>query len=270
MRKISAFLFLLLLCFACSKTDEERASSLLDNAKEHISNNEWNAAKIVLDSIHQEYPSLVEYRRMADTLEWQIRLFEHERTLFYIDTLLPIKKKELNEMKKDFVFTKDTLYQDFGSYVHRKMQLAYNLKRTYLKPMVDERGVFSLMSQYYGQVSVQHHALTLEAESVLYRSKDPGVYNAFANEDMYAENLLFEGTEATNIAHFIITQEQRTIKVCLKGVRDYSYFLTKNDKEAVIATINFSSIVADCYRLEQERTMLLNEIEKLKRRVVKL
>lgn len=267
MKNINLIILVVCLFIACSKTDEDKASDLLEKANAHIKNNEWNSAKIVLDSIHQEYASLVEYRRMADTLEWKIQLFECERTLAYIDTLLPEKQKELTLLKKDFIFTKDTLYQDYGFFLHRKMQMVYNLNRTYLKPMVDERGVFSIMSQYYGNVDIQHHALNLSAEEVLYRSKEQGVYNSFSDENMIVENLLFEAEEATNIANFVALREQNSIRVCLKGVREYVYYLTKNDKEAIKATFNFSMVLADCFRLEQERTKVLREIEILKHRI---
>lgn len=267
MKKVSFVLISLCLFCSCMKTDEKKASDLLLKAEKHIQNKEWNTAKVVLDSIHQEYASLVKYRRMADTLGWEIRLFEHERTLAYIDTLLPTKIEELNALKKAFIFTKDTLYQDFGTYLHRKMQTIYNYNRAYLKPIVDERGQLSIMSQFYGEVSVQHHALTLESENVLYRSKDAGVYNSFLEEKMYVENLLFENAEAINIANFVTNRNQNTIKVSLKGIRDYVYYLTKTDKEAIVATFNFSVVLADCYKLEQERTFVLHEIEKLKKRI---
>ena len=77
MKNINLIILVVCLFIACSKTDEDKASDLLEKANAHIKNNEWNSAKIVLDSIHQEYASLVEYRRMADTLEWKIQLIAH-------------------------------------------------------------------------------------------------------------------------------------------------------------------------------------------------
>jgi len=84
---------------------------------------------------------------------------------------------------------------------------------------------------------------------------------------MIVENLLFEAEEATNIANFVALREQNSIRVCLKGIREYVYYLTKNDKEAIKATFNFSMVLADCFRLEQERTKVLREIEILKHRI---
>ena len=90
---------------------------------------------------------------------------------------------------------------------------------------------------------------------------------SFSEEKMYVENLLFENAEAINIANFVTNRNQNTIKVSLKGIRDYVYYLTKTDKEAIVATFNLSVVLADCYKLEQERTFVLHEIEKLKKRI---
>ena len=91
--------------------------------------------------------------------------------------------------------------------------------------------------------------------------------SSFLEEKMYVENLLFENAEAINIANFVTNRNQNTIKVSLKGIRDCVYYLTKTDKEAIVATFNLSVVLADCYKLEQERTFVLHEIEKLKKRI---
>ncbi len=266
MKKI-IFVIVVLGLVACADSKYEKALALLEQAKENVRNNEWNAAQIVLDSIHQEYATVVAVRRMADTLSWQIQRMESERTLAYIDSVMPSKKAEFDALKKDFIFTKDTLYQDFGTYVYRRMSLGYNVQRTYLRPMVDERGLLSIMSQYYGATSVQHHAMRFDSEEVIYRTKESGAYNAFDDDGNFAESLIFDGDEALNIANFIAERTQNRIKVTLIGVRDYVYYLTMVDKDAIAATLNFSTIVSDCYRLEQERKKALLRIEKLNARL---
>lgn len=257
-------------CFvACGNKEDEAAANLLHQAEACVERSEWNAAKIVLDSVRQQFSTNVPVLRRADTIAWQIQLLENERSLQYIDTILPQKVQEVTSLKRGFVFEKDSLYQDFGTYTHRSMLAASNVDRCYLKPMVDEQGKLTIISHYCGASGVEHHSLSLLADGVLYRVKNSCVYSDARESGYVNENLCLDLEESVQVAEFVSSRVQCRTKVTLIGRRDYVYYLTQVDKDAIAATTELAACLSDIKRLQTEREVMEAMNSKLRTRLQK-
>ena len=141
MRKILYFIIVAVVLVSCgAPTDEERAQAFLDEARVFYEQKNIEAAKIQLDSIHLLFPMLVNYRRQADTLGWQVELLEIQRNLLYVDSMLPLKTTEVIELKESFLFEKNEKYESIGTFVYKTLKTESNVGRCYLKPYTDENG----------------------------------------------------------------------------------------------------------------------------------
>lgn len=260
-----AFLAMNSLFFACSTDEKEQARELLQQAKNSFAQGEWISTKLILDSIHRGFPSQVEVRRGADTLSWRIDVAEAKRNLAFIDSVLPKATAQKDSMKPLFIFAKDTLYQNVGTFVSRKMSIDRNLQRTYLKPYADETGAFFVLCQYYGKANLAHKLVELEADGVLFRTSEEGVFNSFSDGEMICETTLWSGKNADGMANFIL--EYPKIKVKISGEKTHAFSLTQTDRDAFLETLNFATLLSDFSRLEAEKKRATATIEKLSSRL---
>ena len=85
------YLFLLLctLFTACGVSDTECAQTLISNAQTLVTNGQWRQARIVLDSVHTQYPKEIAQRRIARALEDSITYLEAQANIAYTDSVLP-------------------------------------------------------------------------------------------------------------------------------------------------------------------------------------
>ena len=117
MRKLLYIIILAFVFQSCGQpTDEERAQTFLDVAQHFYELKNVEAAKIQLDSIHLLFPTLVDYRRQADTLGWKVELIEIERNLIYLDSILPLKLIEVTTLQKPFLFENNEKYETIGTF----------------------------------------------------------------------------------------------------------------------------------------------------------
>ena len=65
-----AFLLLVLCgCMACTPTVSNKAQNLLDKATSHYTKGEYHTAKILVDSIHTQFPREIALRKQARILD---------------------------------------------------------------------------------------------------------------------------------------------------------------------------------------------------------
>lgn len=258
--------FIALFFVACGNKEEKKALEIFSLAEQKYELLEYNAAKILLDSIHQTFPRIISVRRQADTLLWKIQTYEFTRSLSYVDTMIVDKENELKIAAKGFDFQKDSAYQDFGNYVHRTMTIARNAQRCFLQPYVNEKGEFFVLSQFFGNFSVKQKRIQVVANELFVES-DEGIFNAFYNDNDVCESLIFDEESLNDLHNFIVDNAQSRVKVRLLGDRNYIYFLETLDKEAFVKTQHLSVILTDLYRLRKEKETAIAKLEKLNKKL---
>jgi len=225
------------------KQEEKEADIRLQTIRKLIDSNKLNEAKSEIDSIHALFPRLVNKRKIAVALSDTIILRESYRTLSYCNKILPELKSDYEMMLKNFVLQKNEKYEEIGKYVYKTQAGEQNTGRNYLKYEVDEKGDVYLTSMYSGS-KIQPHAIKVEAggmqTSTDVNSQKSGVLHAFNDGERNYEQLTFKNEAAGDIAGFIHTNKNLSLKVTLIGSSNKSYLLSKADIQAISETYQFA------------------------------
>ena len=257
--KIAYTLLILCGCIACTPTVSDNAKPLLDDAISHYANGMYNTAKMLIDSIHATYPKNVEVRRQARNLLFQIEKDETNRTLAYMDSILPIMQSDWEKTQAKFVIT-DTTYLPKPYYQHKTF--AKQAPGTTLYCEVAEQGDMQLISSYQGQ-TLDHVALKVTHGDV-YAATDTlpigSVYNnQFTDLGVRWEYLTFDTGRQADVAGFIAMYADKTLKVTLYGKRKYTYYLSKASAKAFKESVDFASQTKQLYQLKQEYKKLTDK-----------
>lgn len=263
MRKILYFILISVVFVSCGvPTDEERAQDFLDVAANYYKQQNVEAAKLQLDSIHLLFPTLVRYRRQADTLSWHVELLEIERNLVYLDSMLPLKTAEVIALKEPFLFEKNDKYETVGTFVYRNLKTESNIGRCYLKPYTDENGQMYITS-YYSGVPINHNKLKVSvgdlfSETLAVEKSERHQYTDLGKS---YETVLFGPQALVNVPDFITLHKDDPIKITLSGgTRDYSYALSESDRTNFVKTYQMATVLADLSQLNAlQRRMVIRK-----------
>ena len=157
MKKIglSALLGLALLA-SCGDGGEKEAQIRLQKAEAALQQENFSEAKLQIDSIKVLYPKAFEARKQGIKLMQQVDLKEQGKTLVYLDSMMLVKQAQLDSIKGNFVFEKDTAYQDIGNWLYPTQVVEKNVGRSFLRGQVNELGEMSLTSIYCAGGQLNH------------------------------------------------------------------------------------------------------------------
>jgi len=254
------------------KAQEKQADERLKHIEQLINENSLNAAKIEIDSIHLLFPRLVEKRKIAAAFEDTIVRRESSRSLAYCDSILPIKKQEVDSIQKNFRFEKNETYQQFGNYIYKTQRTEDNSNRIYLKAYVDENADLYLISNYCGakieHTSVEVAANELFAHTDTIETTNPA-YHSFNDAGAHWETLTFKNMEDKGLTAFVAQYSLSKIKVTLHGKKSFVYYLEAADKKAIMETYHLWIVKKDVAQLQKEIKKATIKIERINKRKVK-
>lgn len=248
-------LFICALCAmlftACQPSEEQRAATLVNDAKQLVDGGQWRQARIVLDSLHLTYPKQVAQRRLAKALEDSITYLEAQRTLAYVDTLLPPLLAQADQLIKRFKYEKNEKYEDHGKYVHRLLSTGSNTSRNFIQAYVLDSRQTVVKSYYYGTYQVNQQTLRLSAngEETIFSGR-----NHHFQDGAHHEIMTFDEDNALAVLNFINTHQNSKVRV--EGVgdkptRNWVYYLNEKEKEALSDTYQLGFLMKDINQLER-------------------
>jgi hypothetical protein len=251
MRNIFFIPIILFACVSCQPSDEECAQSLVNEAHRLVENGQWRQARIVLDSLHVTYPKQVSFRRSAKALEDSITYLEAQRTLAYVDTLLPPLLEQSDKLIKQFKYEKNDKYETYGKYVHRLLATGGNTSRNFLQAYVRDDRQTVVKSYYYGASQVNQQSITLSAgeENTTFRGR-----NHHFQDDAHHEIMTLENDNALALLNFISAHYTHRVRVEGNGdkpTRNWVYYLNDKEKDALSATYQLGWLMKDINQLEQ-------------------
>ena len=236
---------------ACQPSEEQRAATLVNDAKQLVDDGQWRQARIVLDSLHLTYPKQVAQRRLAKALEDSITYLEAQRTLAYVDTLLPPLLAQADQLIKRFKYEKNEKYEDHGKYVHRLLRTGSNTSRNFLQAYVLDNRQTVVKSYYYGtyQVNQQTLRLTANGEETTFSGR-----NHHFLDGAHHEIMTLDEDNALAVLNFINTHQNSKVRV--EGVgdkptRNWVYYLNDKEKEALSDTYQLGFLMKDINQLER-------------------
>ncbi len=255
-------------------SDKKEAEKMLREATTMYEHQQFLSAKNKIDSLNLLYPNEVEIRREALTLMRLVERGECTQNIAYCDSMIPVRTKELEDLKKGFVFEKDSAYNELGSYIWRTMTIERNVQRSYIRCGVNEKGEMYMASVYFGSRPINHTGLKFsisnenfaETPSIPY---DGGVNYRFKDLGNTTEVVTYKGEHCKAIANFAYTAAKERIKAEYTGGRKFALYLSENDKKGIRATYDLALVLSEINAMQKEKNRSEKKIllieEKLKK-----
>jgi hypothetical protein len=254
-----AILLIISVLFPLSCGNGKEAKTLLDKAQSLYENKQFIAAENIIDSLNRQYPKAIEVRKEALTLKRRIERGKSEQNIAFCDSLIPIREKEFETLKKGFVFEKDPAYDETGNYLLPSMTVERNTERSYIRCGVTEEGEMYIADVYFGARPIEHTGLKLSAGDGTYVETpaiayDGGVNYRFKDNGNTTEVITYKGENCKSIARFVynINVKER-IKAEYTGGKPFTIYLSDNDKKAIRQTYELALVLSEIKAMEQEK-----------------
>lgn len=249
-----------LLITSCSE-NHQAAEQRLSNARALLVEKDFTRAKAELDSLNILYPKSFDQRKAAVPLLDSIRKAENNFLIADVDQKLAELEPILEKLKADFVYQKDTKYQETGSYTPKSIANSGVLAYTTLHSGVEEDGRVYLESKFIG--SQKHNKLKAiagnqSAETLVIEGD--GYIHRFTDLGKSYEVIRIVGVNENGVAKFIADNVKSTVKIELTGSHSASYTLPQNIKTAIEKSYILSSqmLLVDSLKTEKEKAEFKN------------
>lgn len=243
----------LLLLAACGEDIEKKANEKLTVAQAAFERGDYNEAKLQIDSIKLLYPKAFDARHQGNRLMEQVELKEQQQSLVYLDSMMLVKKQEVDAIKRNYTLEKDAEYQQVGNYFWPTQTVEKNLHRSYLRFQVNEQGVMTMTSIYCGGNNIHHFAVKVIAP-------DGSFAETPASKDSYETTDLGEKIEKAdykmgadgNVMGFLYLNRDKNIKVEYIGERKFNTTLSAADRQALTGIYELSQRLSAIEQIKKE------------------
>jgi hypothetical protein len=263
------------LLLSCSSVSEIKPDDYLLRAKELIQKQQYQLAKLYVDSVRIRFPK--EYAKIREGLSVmrEINFAEQNRTLAFCDSMLEVRQNELPAAKSNFAFEKNMEYETIGHYVYKTQSQDNNIGRTFLQTKVDERGNLVLTSYYCGTRALNHNRVHVTAPDGTYAEtlvvpRDGALNYVWNDGDTRYETVRFNRKAENGVINFVLLHEQQTVTVTLAGGSPKSYTLSNGDKQAMQSASNLSAILSDITKLLDEMHLAQAKLDYIYRKQNKI
>ena len=268
MKKIglSAFWALALLT-GCSDGGEKQAQLHLQKAEEALLSENFSEAKMQIDSIKVLYPKAFEARKQGIKLMQQVDLKEQTKTLAYLDSAMQVKQAQLDSIKGNFVFEKDTAYQDIGNYFYPTQTVEKSLGRSFLRGQVNELGEMSLTSIYCAGGQLHHTSVKLSVGDLF--AETPMSKDSYETTDLgkTIEKSDYKVGEDGGVVGFIIANQDKNIQLQFIGDKTYRTAMQKNDRKAIVELAELARILSGMEEIRKQQKEANLKIQFVSRKI---
>ena len=268
MKKIgwSAFLALAFLT-GCSDGGEKQAQSHLQKAEKALSHENFSEAKMQIDSIKMLYPKAFEARKQGIKLMQQVDLKEQKKTLAYLDSVMRVKQLQLDSIKGNFVFEKDTAYQDIGNYLYPTQVVEKNVGRSFLRGQVNELGEMSLTSIYCAGGQLNHTSVKVSVGDLF--AETPMTKDSYQTTDLgrVIEKADYKLGEDGGVVGFIVANQDKNIQLQFIGDKTYRTAMQKSDRKAIAALNELARILSGMEEVRKQQKEANLKIQFVSRKI---
>ena len=254
MKKIGLSAFLALAFIAgCSDGGEKQAQLHLQKAETALSEENFSEAKLQIDSIKMLYPKAFEARKQGIKLMQQVDLKEQTKTLAYLDSVMLVKKAQLDSIKGNFVFEKDTLYQDIGNYFYPTQTVEKSLGRSFLRGQVNELGEMSLTSIYCAGGQLNHTSVKVSVGDLF--AETPMAKDSYQTTDLgrVIEKADYKLGEDGGVVGFIVANQDKNIQLQFIGDKTYRTAMPRNDRKAIVELTELARILSGMEEIRKQQ-----------------
>lgn len=243
----------LLLLSSCGKSKEEKAEDRLAAAKLALEQENFNAAKLQIDSIKILYPNEFKIRKNAQDFLCVVVLKEQQRNLRYLTSMLQTKQQEFETIKSQYKFEKNLEYQDIGNYFWPSQTVERNLHRSFLRFQVNEHGIMTMTSIYCGSHHIHHKAVKVETSDGCY-AETPTSKDIYESDDMGEKNEKadFPYGQDGGVINFIYLNRQKNIHVEYLGEQRYSLAMSPSDIQALKNIYSLTKVLSAIQKIKKD------------------
>ena len=249
---LSALLALLLFT-SCGDGGEKEARKRLQKAEAALQQENFNEAKLQIDSIKILFPKAFEARKQGIKLMQQVDLKEQGKTLVYLDSMMQLKQAQLDSIKGQFVLEKDTAYQDVGNWFHPTQVVEKNVGRSFLRAQVSELGEMSLTSIYCAGGKLNHTAVKVSVGDTF--AQTPTTTDSYTTTDLgrTIEKADYKVGEDGGVAGFIVANQDKNIQLTFLGDKTYRTAMQKNDRKAIAQLTELARILSGMEEIRKQQ-----------------
>ena len=249
---LSALLALAILT-ACGDGGEKEAQIRLQKAEAALQQENFSEAKLQIDSIKVLYPKAFEARKQGIKLMQQVDLKEQGKTLAYLDSMMQVKRTQLDAIKGNFVLEKDTAYQEIGNWFYPTQVVEKNVGRSFLRAQVSELGEMSLTSIYCAGGKLNHTSVKVSvgdtfAETLM--SKDSYITTDLGRTIEKAD---YKVGEDGGVVGFIVANQDKNIQLTFIGDKTYRTAMQKNDRKAIAELTELARILSGMEEIRKQQ-----------------
>ena len=273
MRK-KLYIFALLGCIACSDNSKEQAQTLLMEAQVAYEKCNYNDAKVLLDSIENNYKQCIDARKAAQLLMYRINLAVEEKTLAETEKLIEEIVPKINETTQKYFNFEKSEYDELGRFIFKGTEVENNVQRSYIHAAVDEYGVTQLISTFSGGADINHTALRIIASDGSSVTTSSIPYNDGSNykytiDGTHYESVTYKGEKDNGALAFIATHaDDKGLKAILIGEKkDVNVAISKKEREALAASYELGCILAEQLLYTQQNKVAAGKIKYLNEKI---
>lgn len=253
MRKIGFVCVLGLLLAGCDDGGEKKAQENLRKAEAALQAENFNEAKLQIDSIRLLYPKAFEARRQGIQLMQQVDLQEQRKSLVYLDSLMAVKQAQLDSIRGRFVLEKDTAYQEVGNYFYPTQVVEKNIGRSFLRGQVNELGEMSLTSIYCAGGTLHHTAVKVSVGDTFAETQP--TKDSYETKDLgrTLEKADYKLGEDGGVIAFIVANRDKNIQLQFLGDRTYRTVMSSNDRKAIAELTELARILSSMEQIRKDQ-----------------
>ncbi len=265
---LTSLCFASLLLASCDNSQDKLAEERFEKAIKSFAINDYNEAKLQLDSIKILYPKAFDVRRKAIAFLQEVELKEQTESLVYLDSMMQNKQEQLETIKNRYVFEKNEEYQRIGNYFWPTQTVEKNLHRSFLRFQVNELGVMTMTSIYCGSGFIHHLAVKVIAPDGTF-AETPVSADSYETTDMSEkiEKSDFKMGEDGNVMGFLYLNRDKNIKVEYLGGKLYTFQMSKGDMEALTNIYELAQILSAIQQIKKDKEETNLKIQFIERKM---
>lgn len=245
---------------SCIETVENKADSLLKEAKAAYDNHDCQLAMTLIDSLESAFPEAIEQRREALSLRIDA------------EAELMIRQKELNDsLIVDSQIKLDSLVKFFDKINYSGLLTPYFvckplagrpiLSRTGIEPRVTDEGNMTLISSLIGH-KIGHVSLTLSDANGSCSATSRVEYDGERNlHDGTSEIITFIDEEFRPITEFAKLHRQNKLTLRFDGKSSYSMPLSEGELKALIQSAELADAAHELVRLRNDSIYIERKLQ---------
>ncbi len=252
MKKILCIGSMAFMLMACNGS-EEKARVYLQKARQLFEQGLYSEAKSQIDSIRVLCPKAFDSRKAGIKLMQQIELKEQARTLAYLDSAYRANMAVFDSIRGNYVFEKDTAYQETGNYFSPSQTVEKNINRTYLRAQVSEQGVMSLTSVYCGHGNIHHTAIKVSSGDTF--AQTPASADVYETSDLgwKIEKAGYVLGKDSSVIDYIVMYKDSPISVEFIGDRTYKTTLRAEDRKAIASVYELARVLRAIEQIKKDQ-----------------